>query len=56
MQVLVGHELKPDISCEQLGRIQAPVAIVRGGKSRPFFRHIADAAMRCDAFRAAGTS
>jgi pimeloyl-ACP methyl ester carboxylesterase len=40
---------QPDapISCDELRRIQAPVAVVSGGEVRPFFRLIADAAASC---------
>jgi pimeloyl-ACP methyl ester carboxylesterase len=47
MALLMGHQTQPQITCEQLGQIRVPVAIVRGGEVRPFFRIIADAAMRC---------
>lgn len=37
----------PPISCDQLGQVKPPVAIVRGADSRPFFKLTADAAARC---------
>ena len=37
----------PSISYAQLGQIKAPVAIVRGELTRPYYRTIADAASRC---------
>lgn len=37
----------PVITCDQLGRIGAPVAIVRGTITRPLFRIAADTAHRC---------
>ena len=37
----------PPISCDQLGQIKPPVAMVRGADSRPFFKLIADAGARC---------
>ncbi|CAL8480854.1 alpha/beta fold hydrolase [Caballeronia sp. S22] len=37
----------PAITCVDLGRISAPVAIARGTSTRPFFRIAADTANRC---------
>src|SRR5688500_4879837 len=37
----------PPISRDQLGQVRPPVAMVRGGDSRPFFKLTADAAARC---------
>ncbi|MDQ3196662.1 MAG: alpha/beta hydrolase [Pseudomonadota bacterium] len=37
----------PQITCAQLGRIKAPVQIVRGELTRPFYKIIADTASRC---------
>jgi pimeloyl-ACP methyl ester carboxylesterase len=47
MSLLMKAPPAPPISCEQLGQMTPPVAIVRGGAVRPYFRLIADAAMRC---------
>jgi hypothetical protein len=38
----------PPISCDQLGQIRPPVAMVRGVDSRPFFELIADALAGAD--------
>ena len=37
----------PPITCDQLGQIRPPVAMVRGADVRPFFKLTADAAARC---------
>ncbi len=37
----------PPLTCADLGRIEPPVAVVRGELVRPFFRVVADAAARC---------
>ena len=37
----------PKVTCEQLGQIRAPTAIVRGGDTRAFYRIAADTAHRC---------
>lgn len=47
MPLLFAADRPPSISCEQLGQIQAPVAIVRGELTRPRYREIADAAAPC---------
>lgn len=46
MPALMADQALP-ISCTELGRINPPVAIVRGELVRPFFKHVADAAARC---------
>jgi pimeloyl-ACP methyl ester carboxylesterase len=47
MPLLFGAPPPPAITCEQLGQIKIPVAIVRGELTRPLFRIIADTASRC---------
>ena len=37
----------PQITCAQLGQIKAPVQIVRGELTRPYYKIIADTASRC---------
>jgi pimeloyl-ACP methyl ester carboxylesterase len=37
----------PPITCAQLGKIKAPVAIARGELTRPLYRILADTASRC---------
>ena len=43
----VGAPAPPPITCDLLGQIKVPVAIVKGELTRPFFRIAADAASRC---------
>ena len=43
----VGAPSPPPITCDQLGQIKVPVAIVKGELTRPFFRIAADTASRC---------
>jgi pimeloyl-ACP methyl ester carboxylesterase len=47
MPLLINQAPPPAITCAQLGQIKPPVALVRGGEVRPFFRVVADAAARC---------
>jgi pimeloyl-ACP methyl ester carboxylesterase len=47
MPLLFGAPPPPAITCEQLGQIKIPVAIVRGELTRASFRIIADTASRC---------
>jgi len=47
MSVIFAEKNVPQISCEQLAKVKRPVAIVRGGQVRPYFRIIADTAARC---------
>jgi pimeloyl-ACP methyl ester carboxylesterase len=37
----------PQVTCEQLAQIKAPVALVRGELTRPYYRTISEAASRC---------
>lgn len=43
----VGAPVPPPITCDQLGQIKVPVAIVKGELTRAFFRIAADTASRC---------
>ncbi|RYF30982.1 MAG: hypothetical protein EOO23_03835 [Comamonadaceae bacterium] len=47
MAFILEKEDIPPISCQQLAQITRPVVMVRGERTRPFFRIIADGAARC---------
>lgn len=42
----VGAPAPPPITCDQLGQIKVPMAIVKGELTRPFFRIATDTASR----------
>jgi hypothetical protein len=47
MPLLMNQAPPPPITRAQLGQIKTPIAIVRGGAVRPFFKVVAEAGARC---------